>query len=202
MNIREVIERLQQVAAELPAGLESEVRIHICNGHDTPGVMTASVQVDPVWVQHERTLEVKDSWAVVQGHPHLDEDTEGSTTRPLTMGLDEVVQQWAADLVGDAPRSVGNGRARDLDIVVDPDTGARFVVVHRPGQKSIKMELDDDGKIRYEPGAAHAVTEGCICDPGRNNRGSGAAIRDDDSVYIVKDGCPLHEWIDPPVEPG
>ena len=31
MNIRDVINKLQEVATQLPDGLDSEVRIHICN---------------------------------------------------------------------------------------------------------------------------------------------------------------------------
>lgn len=202
MNIREVIERLDQVAAELPAGLDSEVRVHICNGHDAPGFMTPSIEVDMMWVQDERTLEAKDSFAIIQGHPHLDEDVEGSTTRPLTMNVDDVVQQWAAEQAGDVSPAVGRrDRTADLDFVVDPDTGTRFVVLHRPGQTSIKLELGDDGTIRYSPGAADSVAAGCTCDPGRNNQGVGG-LRDDSRVFIIKDGCPLHEQIDPPSVSG
>lgn len=191
MNIREVIESLNEIAATLPGGLDSEVRVHICNGQDTPGVMTPSVQVDQMWVQDRHNLAVKDSFAIIQGHPHLDENPAGSATNPWTMGIDEVVQGWAAEQAG------GGAAAESLDVGVDPDSGQKFVVIHRAGHRSIKMEISDEGTIRYPPGAPDAVEAGCICDPGRNNQGSGAGKHDDGQTFIIKDGCPLHQQIDP-----
>lgn len=193
MNIREVIECLNEIAAALPGGLDSEVRVHICNGNDTPGVMTPSIVVDQMWVQDKRDFTVKGSFAVIQGHPHRDKDGAGSTIKPLLMEIDEVVQGWAAEQAGDGPV------ANSVDVTIDPDSGQRYAVIHRSGQKSIKLELSDEGTIRYPPGAPNAVEAGCTCDPIRNNQGNGAGEHDDGRSFIIKANCPLHELNnDPP----
>lgn len=106
MNIREVIERLHEVAAQLPEGLDSEGRVHICNGSG-PGLMTSSIEVDTMWIQNTETLAVSDCFAIVQGHPHRDESD--STVRPATAEIDDLVEKWAADLRGVEDGSGGSG---------------------------------------------------------------------------------------------
>ena len=97
MNIREVIEKLHEGAAQLPDGLNSEVQVHICNGND-PGLMTPSIEVDTMWTHNEQTLALSGGFAIVQGHPHRGEDD--STTRPVTAEIDARVEKWAADQHG------------------------------------------------------------------------------------------------------
>lgn len=46
LKIRELIERRTQVADELPDGVDSNVRVHLCRGHDEPGEITTKVTVD------------------------------------------------------------------------------------------------------------------------------------------------------------
>ena len=68
MNIREVIEKLQEMATRLPDGLDSEVRIAICNAQD-PGLVTPSIEVDTMATVDRKTSAVKESFAIVQGTP-------------------------------------------------------------------------------------------------------------------------------------
>jgi hypothetical protein len=199
MNIREVIAQLQAVAAELPDGLDSQLRVHICHGSGEAALMIDSVEVHAMYSQHKETFEVSDSWAVVQGHPHLDEKPGGRVHRPVTMDVDDVVQQWAAELAGEAPPTPAASTSAEIDQYVDTDTGIRYLLLHRRRQKSIMLELDEQGRIRYLPGAPNSVDDGCLCDPERNNHGMGqASPHDDNRLLIFKDTCPLHRQIDRP----
>lgn len=190
MNIREVIEKLHEVATQLPDGLDSEVQVHLCNGHD-PGVMTPSIEVDTMWIQSAETLAVSSGFAIVQGHPHR--DGGGSTTRPVTAEIEDLVEKWAADQRGVEGGNSGADpitlRAGDEEYALLPCSDGRFV----------KFALVD-GKLQFPPGAPDAVAAGCICDPGRNNHGRGH--RQGGTVHVViKDGCPLHPKIEGPVDP-
>jgi hypothetical protein len=83
VNIREAIEQLTAVAEELPDGLESQVKVHLCHGDHAEGVITAQVEVYEAG-----------GFAAVRGHPHLD---EGNTVvRPLLMGVDAELARIAA----------------------------------------------------------------------------------------------------------
>lgn len=83
MNIRELIEQLTVVAAGLPAGVDSEVRVHLCRGHDEPGEITTKVTVDSDGVV-----------ALVQGHPHLDAGVV--EVRPVALAVDDELAQLVA----------------------------------------------------------------------------------------------------------
>ncbi len=190
MNIREVIEKLQEVAAQLPGGLESEVQVHICNGND-PGLMTPSIEVDTMWIQNERTLALSGGFAIVQGHPHRDEGD--STTRPATSEIDDLVEKWAAE-----QRGVEGGSGMS-DLIRLSSNEGEYVLVPMSDGKFVKFALAD-GTLQFLPGSPDAVTAGCICDPGRNNYGRGY-LRDDGVQMVIKDGCPLHPKIDGPVDP-
>ena len=72
MNIREVIEKLQEIAEDLPDGLDSEVEIHIWNGHSGPGLRTTSVEVDAVWIVDDKMRFRKQALASIQGQLHRD----------------------------------------------------------------------------------------------------------------------------------
>ena len=83
LKIRELIQRLTEVAEELPDGVDSGVRVHLCRGHDEPGEITTKVTVDSDGRR-----------ALVQGHPHLpDGNTEA---RPVTLGVDDELARLVA----------------------------------------------------------------------------------------------------------
>jgi hypothetical protein len=83
VNIREAIDQLAAIAEELPDGLDSEVKVHLCNGDHAEGVLTGQVEVYDAG-----------GFAAVRGHPHLD---DGDTVvRPLMMGLDGDLARLAA----------------------------------------------------------------------------------------------------------
>ncbi|MGH3824448.1 MAG: hypothetical protein ACRDRA_16690 [Pseudonocardiaceae bacterium] len=190
MNIRGVIEKLQEMAERLPDGLDSEVQVHICN-QDEPGVMTASIEVDTMWTYNQKTGALIGGFAIVQGHPHRDKGT--STTKPVTAEIDDLVEQWAADL-----RGVDAGGASRMVTMTSPK-GEKYLLLPSSDGKFVKLALTD-GALRYPPGSPHAVEAGCICDPERNNfgrgRGAGDAVQ-----MIIKDGCPLHPKIEGPLDP-
>ncbi len=188
MNIREVIEKLQEMAGRLPDGLDSEVQVHICN-QDSPGVMTPSIEVDTMWTYNETTGAPSGGCAIVQGHPHR--DTGGSTTTPVTAEIDDLVQKWAAELRG--ADSAGGA------VTMTSPEGEEYVLLPSSDGKFVKLALLD-GAVRYLPGSPQAVEAGCLCDPERNNHGrghwGGDAVR-----MIIKDGCPLHPKIEAPIDP-
>jgi hypothetical protein len=202
VKIHELIEQLRAVAADLPNGLDSELRVHICNGSGEPALMIDSVEVHPMHQQDRETFEVYDSWAVVQAHPHLDKKPGGQVHRPMTMDVEDVVNRWAAELAGAAPPTPAASTSAEMEEVVDSDTGSRHMLLHRPGRKSVMLELDENGTIRYLPGAPNSVADGCLCDPERNNHGMGRkSPHDNNRLLIFKDTCPLHPQIDRPADP-
>ncbi|MGH3710537.1 MAG: hypothetical protein ACRDRQ_21075 [Pseudonocardiaceae bacterium] len=190
VNIREVIEKLHEVATRLPDGLDSEVQVHICNGTD-PGLMTPSIEVDTMWAQNQETLAVSSSFAVIQGHPHRDESNP--PTRPATAEIDDLVEKWAAD-----QRGVQNGAGR-ADLIKLRSSEGEYALLPCSDGRFVKFTLVD-GQLQYLPGAPDAVAAGCLCDPGRNNNGRGHR-RDGAVQMVIKDGCPLHPKIEGPVDP-
>lgn len=100
MNIRETIEQLTAVAEELPDGLDSQVKVHLCHGDHAEGVITGQVEVYDAG-----------GFAAVRGHPHLD---DGNTVvRPLLMGVDAELAGIAAGrpVRPGLPLDVGDGTA-------------------------------------------------------------------------------------------
>jgi hypothetical protein len=83
VNIRETIEQLTAVAEELPDGLDSQVKVHLCNGDHAEGVLTGRVEVYDAG-----------GFAAVRGHPHLDD--EDTVVRPLMMGVDDELARLVA----------------------------------------------------------------------------------------------------------
>jgi hypothetical protein len=197
MNIREAIARLNEVADQLPTGLDTELRVHICNGSDKPGMVTPSIEVDFMVEQHRDTGKVAGSYAIVQGHPHRDPNPEGSTLRPVTMDADDVLQKWAEEYTGG---TTSRDSTTGWELVSDPATGKIFVVVKQTGGRKVRLEVGEGGKIRYRPGSAEAIAAGCTCDPVKNRNGEGAGIHDDHLRFITRNGCPVHELVDQPDE--
>ncbi|WP_028924528.1 hypothetical protein [Pseudonocardia acaciae] len=196
MNIREVIEGLREVADRLPDGMDSQVRIHVCHGHDS-GTLIKSIQVDSMAEQNRETFEIIDAYAIVQGHPHLDDRPGGSTLRPVTMDIEKVVQRWADEGPGDAPKEPDPSNLPSIDYTEDPETGVRYILLRSQGVMYVKMELDANGKIRYLPGSPDAVAAGCTCDPERNNHGAGMAdLGEGGGVqFVYRNSCPLHQHV-------
>lgn len=83
MNVREAIEKLAAVAAQLPEGLETEFKVGFCDGR---GILhTADVEIDywSVVRSGEATASVVHVGA--QGHPHRDPEARympGATEDP------------------------------------------------------------------------------------------------------------------------
>lgn len=190
MNIRVVIEKLQEMAERLPDGLDSDVQVHICND-DEPGVMTSAIEVDTMWTYHKETGALSGGFAIIQGHPHRDETS--STTKPVTAEIDDFVERWTADL-----RGVDASGAASMVTVTSPD-GEEYLLLPSSDGKFVKLTLLA-GAVRYLPGSPQAVEAGCLCDPERNNFGrghwGGDVVR-----MVIKDGCPLHPKIEAPLDP-
>lgn len=171
MNIRDMIERLKEVAEELPDGLDSDVRVHLCNGLGADGVITREVTVATRRRQNQATLEVKEAHAVVQGHSHLD---DGETTVSSMMND---VDDELARLTGETPQ-------------FEFPPGTKVIVVDTGDGTGYQLPLDDDGKI-ISPGSALGIQRGCVCDSAKNNDGLGID-HGDGRYFIFKDDCPLH----------
>lgn len=190
VNIREVIEQLQEMAARLPNGVDSDVQVHICN-QDEPGVLTPSIAVDTMWTYNEKTGALTGGFAIVQGHPHRDKGS--SATMPMTAEIDDVAERWAADL-----RGIDTAGAASVVTVTSPD-GEEYLLLPSSDGKFVKLTLRD-GAVAHLPGSPPALEAGCICDPERNNYGRGH-WGGDAVQMVIKDGCPLHPKIEGPVDP-
>jgi len=191
MNIREVINKLQEVAAQLPDGLDSEVEIHICNGHDAAGLRTTSIEVNWVSVLKEGTLLPERSVAQIQGHPHRDEGS-GQTT-PIMSQIDDLVEEWATEQqdTGDQPGSE--------DIIRVKTDDEEYVLL--PWSEDTYLKLPYVNGMPLLPGAPKATDAGCSCDPERNNYGRGYRHADDGVEMAVKDDCPVHLRVSGPADP-
>lgn len=165
MNIGDLIRYLEAAAEALPDGLDSEVRVHLCNGHEAPGVFTKMVGVS-----HGEPGDGKFSrWAVIEAHPHSDD--EDTVYTPMTMGVDDELARMAA---GDAPPRAG------ITVALG-DTG-----------EGMRLPYDQDGRVLL-PGSEGAVLEGCLCDPEKNKSGRGISVPENDSVaFVYNRACPLH----------
>ena len=187
MNIREVIEKLQQVAEQLPDGFDSEVRVHICNGQE-PGLMTPSIEVDTT--QNQKTLAVWGGFAIVQGHPHRDEGS--GKTAPLISEIDDLVEKWASE------QQEAEGRSASPNLIRVTTDYEDYMLLPLTDGKYAKLAFA--GGRPLLPGHPNAVKAGCICDPVRNNHGWGR--RHESGVQVViKDGCPVHPKVTGPVDP-
>jgi len=175
VNIREMIERLHEIAQDLPDGLDSKVQVHICNGGEAEGVVTREVNVATRRLQNDVTLEIKEIYALVQGHPHLD---DGNTVvGSMTRNLDDEL----ARLTGEEPR-----------FKLPP--GTKSVTIDLGDGKGRKFPLDSDGKV-IAPGSSPGLKLGCRCDPAKNNDGRGIAVGNG-VHFIMHNDCPVHPWVD------
>ena len=191
VNIREVIEKLEEVAEDLPEGLDSEVEIHICNGHNAPGLRTTSVEVDAVWIVDDKMHFRKQALASIQGHPHRDEDS--GPTIPLTAEIDDVAEEWATE-----QQEAGDSSSSKNIIRIKTDD-EEYVLL--PWSECTHVKLPYVAGMPLLPGAPNATEAGCTCDPEQNNYGRGHQRNEDGIEMVVKDDCPVHLRIEGPVDP-
>lgn len=99
MNIRDVVNALTAKADQLPAGWDTEVRVSMCASGSVE--ITTEIEVDHMTSLNVETHVVNEIYAIVQGHPHVDERVQ--RLRAATEGADEALQRWAdEDNDGDA----------------------------------------------------------------------------------------------------
>jgi hypothetical protein len=190
VNIREVIEKLQEVAEDLPDGLDSEVEIHIWNGHSGSGLRTTSVEVDAVWIVDDKMRFRKQALASIQGQLHRDEGR--GQTPPLTMEIDDVVQESATE------QEAGESAA-SKEILKVKTVDEEYVLV--PWSEGTYVKLPYVAGMPLLPGARNAIEAGCTCDPERNNYGRGYQRNEDGVEMVVDDDCPVHLRVEDPVDP-
>jgi hypothetical protein len=149
VNVRELIELLNQAADRLPDGLDSRVMVHICDGWEAEQmILTEAIDVA---VGEEGDGPAADC-VLIQGHPHNDD--ESTTRRPVTMGVDaQLARLTAGDPLPRAGITVALG-----------DTGEGVRVPYGEGGRPIL------------PGSPEAVAAGCVCDPEKNDHGRGASV--------------------------
>jgi len=188
MNIREVIDRLHEVAQQLPNGLDSDVKVSICN-QDEPGLTTSFIEVDTLWRYNRDNNVMTGSFAVVIGHPHHEKD--GGKTTPLTAEIDNIAQQWAVD------QAEGKSGAPD-PITVKTDNEEYALL---PLSEGVFVKLPFIEGRPLLPGHPDAVEAGCTCNPERNNYGFGHPY-DDGVEMVVKDDCPIHPHVAGPTDPA
>lgn len=191
VNIREVIEKLQEVATNLPNGLDTEVEIHVCNGHDAPGLRTTSVEVNAVWMIDEEMRPTKAAFAQIQGHPHRDEGS--GETMPMTAQIDDLVEKKATEKQETGEQSASSDMIR---VKTDDE---EYVLLPWPEGTYVKLPYVAGAPLL--PGAPNATEAGCTCSPERNNYGRGYRRGDDGVEMAVEDDCPVHLKVKGPVDP-
>jgi hypothetical protein len=191
VNIREVIEKLQEIATNLPNGLDTEVEIQICNGHDAPGLRTTSVEVNAVWMIDEEMRTTKEAFAQIQVHPHREEGS--GETMPRTAKIDDRVEKW----VTKEQETEEQSAPRDMIKVKTDDE--EYVLLPWPEGTYVKLPYVAGAPLL--PGAPNATEAGCTCSPERNNYGRGYRPRDDGVEMVVEDDCPVHLRLEGPVDP-
>ena len=117
VNVRELIDLLNQAAADLPDGLESTV----LNRGEEAGVLTKQVRV----ATGQRDEGPAANCLIVEGHPHAGD--ENMERRPVAMGVDaELARLTSGDPLPRAAISVAIG-----------DTGEGFRIPYGEGGKPI-----------------------------------------------------------------
>jgi hypothetical protein len=191
VNIREVIEKLQEVAEELPDGLDSEVEIHIWNGHSGPGLRTTSVEVDAVWIVDEEMRIRKQALASIQGQLHHDEGR--AQAPPLTMEIDDVAEEPATE------QQETEENLASAEIIRVKTADEEYVLL--PWSEGTYVKLPYVAGMPLLPGAPNATKAGCTCDPERNNYGRGHQRNEDGVEMVVEDSCPVHLRVEGSVDP-
>ncbi|MDQ3901783.1 MAG: hypothetical protein M3319_15530 [Actinomycetota bacterium] len=188
VNIREVIEKLQEVATNLPNGFDTEVEIQIYNGHDSPGLRTTSVEVNAVWMIDEEMRTTREAVAQIQGHPYR--DAGSGETMPMTAQIDDLVEKWATEEQETGEQSA----SRDMIRVTTDDE--EYVLLPWPEGRYVKLPYVAGAPLL--PGAPNATEAGCTCSPERNNYGRGYRRGDHGVEMAVEDDCPVHLKVEGP----
>jgi hypothetical protein len=92
VNIREVIEQLTAEAENLPVGLDTEVRVVMCDGTDAE--ITRIFEIDNMAALSEDGS-ITDVFLIVKGHPHLDETS--IVVHGVMQDADEHLRRWAEE---------------------------------------------------------------------------------------------------------
>ncbi|MGH4017829.1 MAG: hypothetical protein ACRDT0_01010 [Pseudonocardiaceae bacterium] len=93
MNVRQAIEQLTAAAESLPTGLDSPVRVALCDGVDVQ--VSDEVDIDH-YTEVSPDVGVLGVFVMVRGHPHRDKDAGRSTKlRGWADQADEQLQRWA-----------------------------------------------------------------------------------------------------------
>jgi hypothetical protein len=190
VNIREVIDKLQEVATNLPDGLDSEVEIQICNGHDHPWLTTTSLEVNVVWRIDEKTRTTKQALAQIQGYPHRDEGS--GDIMAMTAQIDDLIEGRPTE-----QQETGEDSASRSMIRVRTDA-EEYVLL--PWSEGMYLKLPYVAGAPLLPGAPNATEAGCTCSPEQNNYGRGYRPRDDGVEMAVKDDCPVHVKVEGPMD--
>lgn len=90
MNIRDVVTALAAETEKLPAGWDTDVRVSMCNGEGVEN--TTVIEVDHMSSISLETLDVNEVYAIVQGHPHDDEQAQWLPG--IATGADAALQRW------------------------------------------------------------------------------------------------------------
>lgn len=194
MNIREMIDKLTDLAEHhLPHGMDSEVRVKVCNGQEDQSLITTRLEIDMITegVGGPRPH----VYAIVDVHPHLDDDLQ--KLRPEVMGVDDELARLAAgEDIGRAPVA---GSAGPIIIQVEEEEG-RVALIGLGDGWAVRMPYDETGRLLV-PGMPDAVAAGCICNQEQNRAavagggGKGVALR-------YRRDCPMHRRVPQPPQDG
>ncbi|HEY6424703.1 MAG TPA: hypothetical protein VIY28_15945 [Pseudonocardiaceae bacterium] len=96
MTVREAIEALRTAAAATPLGLDSELRVSLCDGDGIDE--SAELEIDHFARVSRATGEVHSWYVGVKGHPHRDQE-QGRTTRlpGITNEADAYLKKWTEE---------------------------------------------------------------------------------------------------------
>lgn len=81
------------VAGRLPQGLNTDVRVVMCDGDRIE--VARAVEIDHMATISQAGDTVEDLFAIVKGHPHLEE--EPLRARGVSHDADKYLQQWSDD---------------------------------------------------------------------------------------------------------
>jgi hypothetical protein len=94
MTVREVLERLNAVAQDLPLGLESPVIVMLCDGTDAEG--SRELEVDTLTWVNLKTGQDRSHAVMIRGHPHFDkEEGRPVSFRGVAADADTALREWS-----------------------------------------------------------------------------------------------------------
>lgn len=96
MNVREAIEELRAAAERTPLGLDTELRVSLCDGSGIDE--SAELEIDHFARISRETGEVHSWYVAVKGHPHRDQE-QGRTTRMpgVANEADDYLKKWTEE---------------------------------------------------------------------------------------------------------